>query len=1039
MSFVEFCLLIAFVQVRVLLHAHPGIPSTTRWTSMQPAFAYAALWQLVNQLGWKALSRAYSEPAAAAAAHPDDDTNAWQRVYGQRLKRCFHFMAAPSMLRSCVLATLVGNPIQHALVWVLKMEAKYSPELLAALKRVRRKVRKNMITPTVTAGNEMEVSTPLPLQLAGGQIIGRILWQGATVLLPELPDSEIPVAPHVACVAAFRHLFAPSPGSEEFAQLVVQTWRCLLPGLTQLWFRFFHSWRNRYPQRLLQMLVVDDDQERQQLACELLELPKCCVDVGFSAVLRDVAQAEFVDHQDQVRFLCSPYVQAIIKYWSEAASPSIADIECVNASIKRSRCEGRPEHFARSAAKATVREAVFQFRRAHGREPRDCIKVAADALFATLDQGTRSNKGGAPKHQRSGWQMWLREQYKHLKETLHTTDRRAVFFSGAEVKKRLAETWRTLSWEQRAEWDMKAKLENAERVKARADAAQAAHHPQPPPPASRLSYRLMGDAFSILTEDEYKSVLGANALAPVENWAKWHNLPFGARTPGALTVPSVLPGVQSASIAQPMLPPPERSAQGSGNSSPGGMEGLPQAFPERALGPEQQADLDDPKRPTCGDKLNCQRYSKRVRDCGRAAERQVATAVRSGAVAASQPEAEPEQDADPLSAWTVVCSRGCGAVSRSVLLLGHMLFNPRRVLFVECDLDEETSVARIHWNDRASLCPWVFLSVYEALARLRVDGADVLDVKLHQVSITPVAWDAFRLGNFVGPSGTLFNKDSVRSVRHRPGPGTCMNAALTALSRALQPNTPLAMLPAPFADTAQQRDLVPAETGEVRESSDSEAEDPPAQLPAQEQQELQRDPPAEWVVEAIRMELDQADSCLASISGQSIRGGAEGSAGGATGPVAEAQDNAGYAQVGGSSSSSGPPQGAAGAAPRMITHSTDQSRIKQALGDKSYRIAWDNGYRIYWEARTPYKLHGAEMITPEICSHCLLDCKDKTPWTVRCTLHRELAQKGSSADGAWVKYKTEGRQRKLSLRCHQAGLCQPFDASSGGVSHGQTA
>lgn len=71
-------------------------------------------------------------------------------------------------------------------------------------------------------------------------------------------------------------------GGYALHSLVYDVWQGLLPGLGQLWFRTYHTWRNVWPYRLIQLVLIPsaDSGERRRVATDLLRAHDCCIDAG---------------------------------------------------------------------------------------------------------------------------------------------------------------------------------------------------------------------------------------------------------------------------------------------------------------------------------------------------------------------------------------------------------------------------------------------------------------------------------------------------------------------------------------------------------------------------------------------------------------------------------------------------------------------------------------------------------------------------------------------------------------------------------------
>ncbi len=91
---------------------------------------------------------------------------------------------------------------------------------------------------------------PICITLARGSKIRQCLRAGALIVAP-MDTDNLP-----AHLQAFRFVYcrAESDGPGAWQLVVRKVWRALLPGLGQLWYRFFHCWQ-RFPYRLLLLVA----------------------------------------------------------------------------------------------------------------------------------------------------------------------------------------------------------------------------------------------------------------------------------------------------------------------------------------------------------------------------------------------------------------------------------------------------------------------------------------------------------------------------------------------------------------------------------------------------------------------------------------------------------------------------------------------------------------------------------------------------------------------------------------------------------------
>ena len=171
-------------------------------------------------------------------------------------------------------------------------------------------------------------------------------------------------------IAAFRHISVPNVS--EKPHVVWATWRSLLPGTAQLWYRLKVSWCRHWPHKLLQIVREDLSWiERAKVAVDLLGASPCCLGSGGSMAkdLKLLAERLFHAEEDRVAFLLGSWCRRILTMWAAVLSPSIADLECSNAWLKRAHSSGRPQNLATLAVKKYLKDNITEFYRVHGRQP----------------------------------------------------------------------------------------------------------------------------------------------------------------------------------------------------------------------------------------------------------------------------------------------------------------------------------------------------------------------------------------------------------------------------------------------------------------------------------------------------------------------------------------------------------------------------------------------------------------------------------------------------------------------------------------------
>ena len=172
-------------------------------------------------------------------------------------------------------------------------------------------------------------------------------------------------------------------GGPERATRIRTVWAPVLAGTAQLWYRLRATWQ-RFPFKLLLLAnAATTATQAEDIARELLAAPACCVDPGLSGPLRDLAVASSTSPAEQIRFLLSDRVLAIVRQWAATASTSIHDIECMNAFTRRLQPggAGRPKDFASAAAQVFLRNV------------RCSLQLAPAACAQTHSQGQGTTYG----------------------------------------------------------------------------------------------------------------------------------------------------------------------------------------------------------------------------------------------------------------------------------------------------------------------------------------------------------------------------------------------------------------------------------------------------------------------------------------------------------------------------------------------------------------------------------------------------------------------------------------------------------------------
>lgn len=204
----------------------------------------------------------------------------------------------------------------------------------------------------------------------------------------ECPPYVEPLPSHLL---AFRTLVAPEPS--ERPAVVKSTWRALLPGLAQMWYRLVVLWRETWPYKLLLLIDGDTDEDaKTSIALDLLTSLPCCFGQGGSLALdlHELALELNNTESDQVAFILGPWCRKIITAWSRTISVTIHDVECGNAMVKNCMPTGRPHTLASLAAKGLIHDSISEFYAVHSKWPRDKFKESAAELLQELRAGTQT-------------------------------------------------------------------------------------------------------------------------------------------------------------------------------------------------------------------------------------------------------------------------------------------------------------------------------------------------------------------------------------------------------------------------------------------------------------------------------------------------------------------------------------------------------------------------------------------------------------------------------------------------------------------------
>jgi hypothetical protein len=251
---------------------------------------------------------------AGLASGADD----WQRELAGKLLKTCTWTCCLEYTHYCIVAVFANEALQCILFRIFRSESRRQPEMKRFASRFGLASSSEDPDPT---GNNDDVDDRLPAscQFAEGSCVRKHLSMGRRFIVESGP--EVP-----SHVAALREMFCPSidtdtPTDTEKAR-VATLWRTLLPSHAQLWFRFLILHAECFPHRCLLLIVRGIDGARKNDICkQILNAPTCCIDAGFTALLRMMAWAAYpLDCQQDLRiaFLMSPMVLLIIRTWADS-------------------------------------------------------------------------------------------------------------------------------------------------------------------------------------------------------------------------------------------------------------------------------------------------------------------------------------------------------------------------------------------------------------------------------------------------------------------------------------------------------------------------------------------------------------------------------------------------------------------------------------------------------------------------------------------------------------------------------------------------
>jgi hypothetical protein len=261
---------------------------------------------------------------------------------------------------------LANEPMLRCLFWLLKEDAKRRPEINSHAK--------HHLLPDLVDGEVVDGVDALGVALARGDKLTLYLRNAASLVLPTSEDTPL----HIR---GFRSMFS------GHSTLILKTWRVLLPGLAQLWFRLKFMF-TQFPFRLL--LLIDDNTsstDKDRIALELLTAPQCCLDSGFSAQLVAIAQRIAPhDRVAQQRFIRGSWTFAVLTNFNLSVQGTIIDLECTNAHVRNFQLNGRPPSFSTTSAKCFIHEAECLFKARWHRNPQDHLHDAIRSFQSVSGQ-----------------------------------------------------------------------------------------------------------------------------------------------------------------------------------------------------------------------------------------------------------------------------------------------------------------------------------------------------------------------------------------------------------------------------------------------------------------------------------------------------------------------------------------------------------------------------------------------------------------------------------------------------------------------------
>eukprot|EP00974_Lingulodinium_polyedra_P083626 8096399-Lingulodinium_polyedra.AAC.1 len=275
------------------------------------------------------------------------------------MKRAFEFLGAETTLLSVSLGVLATAPVQHMLHTIFHWEKLHHKHYSSNAEKLREKRRRKG-----QACGSISVP-PVGLRLAEGKAVDQCLVEGASIVAPESgPEWARRLQPPLY-VAAFRTLLTPRNQAGGTCPETVQAmWAVLLPGLAQMWFRVKVTWQSQWPYRLLQLLRAElSFDAKRKVAEEFLAAQSCCLAQGggISKAAREAALRWSTNQTEQIEFLLGKWTTELLQAWCESISPSIADLECINAKVKRWHTGGRAPKVSTVAAKGLISEAIASF------------------------------------------------------------------------------------------------------------------------------------------------------------------------------------------------------------------------------------------------------------------------------------------------------------------------------------------------------------------------------------------------------------------------------------------------------------------------------------------------------------------------------------------------------------------------------------------------------------------------------------------------------------------------------------------------------